>query len=607
MTQDDINFLVMGMMRDKKAREWRDDNPDATAMMMPEGLAPGVEKASWDELLAFNGLLDYSEEYSPEIHDMLIAAGEEIDVTTDDAFFNAAIAAVATLGLGVAASGGKAALGATMASRGAATAPPTAVKTGMQLGPFASTTAGKAVNFRGLVRGSAAKLGPAASKWVSTTGVMPMQGTLPISRGLAAITQGVFRGKVQLTAPQIAARLQSLVARPTTVTEFLKKGALPVLVLGTANTAFSVAQNVIDPAAMAEADRIAAEIAGNPLPTVPAPYQHVPQMNSPLYAQGDVPQSPLGAPPGMQAAAGTFGTKVLGGGPRDGSFPALSAEIAGEAGAGAPPGFPTPPNGLEYGDNPLLGFPGKFGVAPYVEKGASPYEQYTGLPFQDTPRDYQARYWSSDVQNEVYGMSMADRQWLEARAIEAGLIDPDQPVLTAHLTEVMAVAMTEANTSAYVEDWRMSLERLAIENQEKEDTRAPYIRSPYIALDPAVAKQTVKSAIRSQLGREPNDSDMRVLAGGISADHRANFQAMQNADYERWLLEGRIADEGLTAADGPLDVGTFQGVDYGARFAERFDERFKNEIDRRERTTFVQSATQNLMTGLDRAGRMMRS
>jgi hypothetical protein len=67
------------------------------------------------------------------------------------------------------------------------------------------------------------------------------------------------------------------------------------------------------------------------------------------------------------------------------------------------------------------------------------------------------------------------------------------------------------------------------------------------------------------------------------------------------MAEGQAIEDDVDEVEAE-DV---QGVNWEARFDERFRNQFKGEIDRKRTTEFVSAATGNMMTGLSRGMRGM--
>jgi len=102
--------------------------------------------------------------------------------------------------------------------------------------------------------------------------------------------------------------------------------------------------------------------------------------------------------------------------------------------------------------------------------------------------------------------------------------------------------------------------------------RAPFVAPTYLAPDYATLAQTVKSQLRDQLGRDPDDSEIALLTAELAGYDRERYDAEQaaaEADYNAAVA----ADDGATGQGGAV----IQGVDPLARFKESFEQRFKAE------------------------------
>jgi len=104
--------------------------------------------------------------------------------------------------------------------------------------------------------------------------------------------------------------------------------------------------------------------------------------------------------------------------------------------------------------------------------------------------------------------------------------------------------------------------------------RAPFVAPTYLAPDYATLAQTVKSQLRDQLGRDPDESELALLTAELAGWDREAFDAevaQARAEYDA----GVVADEtGEDQAAGT--AGT--AVDPVARFKESFESKFAAEI-----------------------------
>jgi hypothetical protein len=197
-------------------------------------------------------------------------------------------------------------------------------------------------------------------------------------------------------------------------------------------------------------------------------------------------------------------------------------------------------------------------------------------------------------------MALAD---FEDKAVAAGLIDPkakadgivySEGVLGPHARNAMFVLLMTANGQG--RRWEDVLGQLADEGAGLEDLRPPFARAAYERLDPARGEEVARAAIRAELGRDPNGWELAMLGNKLQGDHRAAFEATQDAAYNQWVAVGRAEEEGAEFVV-PEEV---QGIDYGARFDQFFRDKFGNEIDRAKRTAQVEESTGSLMAGLSR-------
>ena len=114
--------------------------------------------------------------------------------------------------------------------------------------------------------------------------------------------------------------------------------------------------------------------------------------------------------------------------------------------------------------------------------------------------------------------------------------------------------------------------------------RAPFVAPTYLAPDYATLAQTVKGQLRSELGRDPDESEIALLTAELSGWDREAFDnevAAARAEYD-------AAEEGR---DVP---GVAQAIDPLARFKESFESKFAGEIQGIERTEEAAETSENV-------------
>ncbi len=223
-------------------------------------------------------------------------------------------------------------------------------------------------------------------------------------------------------------------------------------------------------------------------------------------------------------------------------------------------------------------------------------------------------YRVSDFYNLLRNMGETQLVMFEEAAITAGLIDPDTRVSgvnyipgqkAAHVQSALRAVLGFANAERV--PWEIQLQNMVASGEaeaNKPKIRDPFQRRAYLQPDLATLDQSSKSAIRQELGREPNAWELRMLADYQRRQHGEQFQAEEQARHQEYLAFGR-ATEDEDKPDFETAPGTVQNVDYQARFNQFFEGKFGDELDRRKRTQKVADSTGSLMQGLNTAMRGM--
>lgn len=119
------------------------------------------------------------------------------------------------------------------------------------------------------------------------------------------------------------------------------------------------------------------------------------------------------------------------------------------------------------------------------------------------------------------------------------------------------------------------------------DGPAPFINQAYLAPDYASLAQDVKTKLRSELGREPDESELALFTAEMSGWHREAFaeeESARRAEYDAMVAAGE------SGADEGTPDGEFQTVDHLARFKESFEQKFKAERQGLERRAEVEDS-----------------
>ena len=269
-------------------------------------------------------------------------------------------------------------------------------------------------------------------------------------------------------------------------------------------------------------------------------------------------------------------------------------------------------------DNPLIG----------VNEG---YSRYTGVNPQSTSRPAahfgrpgeldpefvrqqwaQAEYRQNDVQDEISNMPNSEVVRFQERAIEAGLIDPESATagyfrfgeIDGQTFDAMVAAMGQANINGNGQDWNDALDGM-IENRQAYfekfgDPNQPPTWSPpraYFAPDYATISQSVKGLFGKELGRDPNEWEMELLADQFRADHRAQYDEDMAGSRAVFEADGRAQESGLVETPPDQD-----DIDPAARMAETFETQFSDELDAHGRWADAKSKSRNLFGSLTKLG-----
>lgn len=221
-------------------------------------------------------------------------------------------------------------------------------------------------------------------------------------------------------------------------------------------------------------------------------------------------------------------------------------------------------------------------------------------------------YDENDFTRIIGGMTPGQTEEFIEQAVLAGVISEDyvyRGVLDMEITAAMQSIMYQANLSG--RDWQGALDTMInvyqahLEEQKEQNLQEWYNNfvpdAPYFELDPATIEQTMKASIRQQLGRNPNQWEIDMAAGWMTADHEAAYAADVAGQREVWNAMGRAKEY-----DEPQDqtLGTVEAVDEEARFAERFEERYDVEMGEMDRRARIEEDTTNMFSGLSQLSRM---
>lgn len=234
-----------------------------------------------------------------------------------------------------------------------------------------------------------------------------------------------------------------------------------------------------------------------------------------------------------------------------------------------------------------------------VGEGLERFRRERGITPGTRTQEVAARYFVGDEQSYA-GLSTERIVEIQRQLAAAGvMVDGDYwPGVWDAATDGTAMlgVMENANAAGLTVD-EMLEQMIATTPESAKEARArakaeaamadTFTAPAYLKPDPAALSQAVKSAVRSQLGREPTDGEMGELAGVMSQSFRADYEAEVAAmqaefDAMRAYEEQVMADieaGGTGEGTPPPTAGTFQSVNPQARFREAFDQRFGPELD----------------------------
>jgi len=210
------------------------------------------------------------------------------------------------------------------------------------------------------------------------------------------------------------------------------------------------------------------------------------------------------------------------------------------------------------------------------------------------------------------GMSSAELAGLEMQMIEANYFDEDTKVTgqRAPLISQFSSLLQQADSNRI--DWQDQLDNNIEEYQAWRDDnpeevpltwaqRNPFIAPVEIKPDYATLAQGSKRTMRQMLGRTPTSSEMKLLTAQLGADYHDEWQTeVYDTQKMSWEAASRAHESDATSGA----TGSVQGIDPEARFAERFEDRYENELEHRERVDTSERKSANLFGSIDTISRM---
>lgn len=155
---------------------------------------------------------------------------------------------------------------------------------------------------------------------------------------------------------------------------------------------------------------------------------------------------------------------------------------------------------------------------------------------------------------------------------KAGILSEDLPTRywLPEMTTSLEAALTFANINGITDPFEaVGVFGGVITDAERRAT-PKFKPAPYLAPDYDTLAQDVKSYVRQRLGREPDGYEVEQLTAAWSGFDRMAYER----DQELEQLQFEQASD-PTSSGG----GTVTGVAPGARFAELFEKKYRNELD----------------------------
>lgn len=245
----------------------------------------------------------------------------------------------------------------------------------------------------------------------------------------------------------------------------------------------------------------------------------------------------------------------------------------------------------------------KFGR--FVEPEA--WAQMDRLRAADLPAEVAPQYYDWDNYYQFGGKSAAAIRQIQQGLVDAGFMTEKEAASEdgywGKLSgDTMGLVMFEAASNGYSwSEWleyRKIVKRNYDLNYPDEEAMGrqtiPYSTPAYLEPDYATVSQTVKSFFAEQLGRDPHDYEMSLLADQLFSDYRGKFESEVSAARATHEAGNRAIK--LDVEQG--SPGTFQAVDPLSRLAETFEQQYEPEMDIIERREQLHSNLGVLMGNL---------
>lgn len=222
------------------------------------------------------------------------------------------------------------------------------------------------------------------------------------------------------------------------------------------------------------------------------------------------------------------------------------------------------------------------------------------------------QYSTEDPMDLLNKMSSAELASLELQFIQAGIVDEDDflggqrgPLIADFGT---LIQQADHNRISWQDQLTRSIDDYSKWKEDHPEKKPltwaqanPWIAPVEVKKDYATLAQGTKATMRQMLGRQPTSSEMKLLTAQLGADYHDEWQReVYDTSKMGWEAASRAHEADATSAA----TGSVQGIDPEARFAERFEDRYENEIDHRQRVDASTRKTTNLFGSIDTISRM---
>lgn len=240
-----------------------------------------------------------------------------------------------------------------------------------------------------------------------------------------------------------------------------------------------------------------------------------------------------------------------------------------------------------------------------------------GMPSFDDVIGATPRYFEFDQWRDFATKSPEYQTIVQQQLVDAGLLresDFVPGVWTYEAARAMEIAMAESNATSGRRSW-VDVLRDRIEGREEaglSEEAEQLLASRRLALpafrepDYASLSQNVKDLFRNQLGRDPADWEVALLADQLNADYRSAYDADIRALTAEFEAGNRaIIESDETGEAAITSAGTVAAVDPVARLRQRFEEKYASEFELNEDRMAERQNLSNVFSILTKTNNLM--